>query len=633
MEFGLLGDLDVRVNGRSVDVGHARQRAVLAALVVDANRTVSVDQLVERVWGRARPQRVRESLYSYLSRLRGRLAASPDAAISRQPGGYQLAVRPAAVDVHRFGALAARARAAGTDAHAFALFDEALAEWRGEALAHLDGLWFDAVRNGLGQSRLAAELDRNDVALRCGGHARVLPELAAGVRAHPLDERLACQLMLALYRCGRQGEALEHYRRTRRALAEALGADPGPELRRLHQRILAADPTLAPDAGPTATASLAKGALTTVPLANASLATAPLATGALTTGLGRADVFAAAAPVPRQLPGPPAAFVGRDRELAALGAALRGPADSVVTAVIQGLAGTGKTWLALRWSHDNLERFPDGQLHVDLRGFDPSREPLPPREAVGAFLAALGATPGSVPEGVDARAALYRSLIAGRRMLVVVDNARDAEQVRPLLPGAAGCAVLVTSRTQLTGLVAAGGAYPLTLGVLSTDEARDLLARRLGGDRVAAEPEAVGELVARCGRLPLALSIVAARAAALPGFPLGELCAEPAGAGNPLDAFAGGDPGTDLRAVLSPSYRALGAGAGRLFRLLGRRPGTGLVAADAAELLDVPPDEAHRALAELVRAHLVTEHRPGRYACHPLLHAYAADLAAIMGTG
>ena len=334
-------------------------------------------------------------------------------------------------------------------------------------------------------------------------------------------------------------------------------------------------------------------------------------------------------PVPAQLPADVAGFVGRSDQLGHLTKLLDSgdrPAAVVISA-IAGTAGVGKTCLAVHWAHQVFDRFPDGQLYANLRGFDPAGTAATPAEVVRSFLDALDVPARRVPAGLDAQTALYRSLLADRRMLVLLDNARDADQVRPLLPGTPGCLVLVTSRNQLTGLVAGAGALPLPLDLLTTDEARDLLAGRVGADRVAAEPAAVDEIIGRCVRLPLALAIVAARAAIQPGLPMAALAAELRRLQDRLDSLATGDAGTDVRSVFSWSYRQLSGPAAQLFRLLGLHPGPDLGVSAAASLAGVPPAEVRPMLAELVGAHLVTEQVPGRYALHDLLRAYAGELA------
>jgi tetratricopeptide (TPR) repeat protein len=295
--------------------------------------------------------------------------------------------------------------------------------------------------------------------------------------------------------------------------------------------------------------------------------------------------------------------------------------------VIGGTAGVGKTALALHWAHQVAGRFPDGQLYLNLRGFDPSGAPVTSAEAVRRLLDGLGEPPDRIPSDLDTQAALYRSLLAGRRMIIVLDNASDPAQIRLLLPGDPGCLVLVTSRNQLAGLAAADGAHLLTLDLLTEAEAREFLGRRLGAQRVADEPDAVVELAGLCARLPLALSIAAARAAARPGLPLAELAVELRDERIRLDALDAGDAATDVRAVFSWSYQQLREPAAQMFRLLGVHPGPDISAPAAASLAGLAPGVARKALAELARSHLITEHAAGRYTLHDLLRTYAAEQA------
>ncbi|MFF3751787.1 BTAD domain-containing putative transcriptional regulator [Streptomyces sp. NPDC002018] len=596
----MLGSVEARLDGRPVELGHARQRCVLAALMVDANRAVAVDRLIDRVWGERPPQRAQASLYSYVSRLRQALSpAAGDADIERRPGGYALAVDTYAVDLHRFRDLVERARTAD-DSDAVALFEQALALWRGEAAAAQDSPWFNSLYEALHRERHAAELDLVDVLLRAGRHTGLPAELATRVEAHPLDERLVGQLMLALYRGGRASDALARYEETRGRLAAELGTDPGPSLRELRQRILTADP-------------------------------------ALDTPAPRSAVGPAAppAPVPRQLPAPPPMFTGRNRELARLGKLLEPRAErggTVVISAIGGSGGIGKTWLALRWAHSRQEHFPDGQLYADLRGFSPSGPPVPAAVAVRAFLEALGAPPGSIPADPDAQAALYRSLTAGKRLLILLDNARSTTQVLPLLPGSPTCTVLVTSRHQLTGLTAAHGGTPLTLDVLTETEALELLTRHLGAARITDEPEAAATLLRHCAGLPLAISILAARATTNPALTLAALAAELHEAATRLDALDAGETATDLRAVFASSYEALDAPTARVFRLLGLAPGTDIGLPAAASLTGLPPSRLRAHLRTLHAAHLVQEYTPRRYTCHDLLRAYATELSRTFDT-
>ena len=332
---------------------------------------------------------------------------------------------------------------------------------------------------------------------------------------------------------------------------------------------------------------------------------------------------------PRQLPASVRGFVGRDGEVAALTGLLAQPgtgtAAAMVIAVISGTAGVGKTTLAVYWAQQVAEQFPDGQLYVNLRGFDPSGEPVPPGEAVRGFLDALGIPAEGIPVSLQAQAGLYRSLLAGKRVLVLLDNARDAEQLRPLLPGSPGCLVLVTSRSQLTGLVASEHAYLLSLDVFSVPEASELLARRLRAGQITAEPAVVSELAGLCAGLPLALSIVAARATARPGWPLEAVAAELGDGRGRLDTLDAGDAATAVRAVFSWSYQQLSEPAARMFRLLGIHPGPDVSLPAAASLTGFAMPQARAALAELAGAHLVSEQPPGRFSFHDLLRAYAAE--------
>jgi tetratricopeptide (TPR) repeat protein len=339
--------------------------------------------------------------------------------------------------------------------------------------------------------------------------------------------------------------------------------------------------------------------------------------------------------VPAQLPLDVAGFTGRDAELERLDGILTTTGDyptSVLVAVLSGTAGVGKTALAVHWAHRVAHRFRDGQLYVNLRGFDPRGPAMPPAEAVRGFLDAFEVPPQRIPSGLAARVNLYRSLVAGRRMLVVLDNAADADQVRPLLPGAPGCLALVTSRHRLDSLAVIEGARPVPVDLLSPAEARDLLARKLGDRAVAAAPEATDEVIASCARLPLALAVAAARAAGPPAVPLAALSAALRAGRGRLDAFVGEDPSADIRTVLSLSYRALDPAAARMFRLLAAHPTAEVGPSAAASLADATMAAARRSLAELARAHLLIDLPGGRYTCHDLLRAYAAELLSTEDT-
>ncbi|MET8543650.1 BTAD domain-containing putative transcriptional regulator [Kitasatospora sp. NPDC004799] len=597
VEFRLLGGVEAVLDGRPIGLGHARQRCVLAALLVQVNRPLPVDRLVHLVWGDRPPRRARDTLYGYLSRLRGALAGSgAGPTIVRGPDGYVLTTDPLDVDLYRFRELVDRARATADDQRSADLFEQALGLWHGEPFGTLESPWLDTLRPALAQERFAAELDRTDVALRRGRHLEQLAGLRERAGRHPLDERLCGQLMLALYRCGRVAEALDHYRFAREQLADDLGIDPGAPLRRLHQRILEADPELAPDTpGP-----------------------GPRAPGPRPA-------------TPSQLPLSVRRLAGRARELAALDRHLDATGrDGAATAVasIAGGAGIGKTTLALSWARQVREHFPDGQLYVNLRGFDPSGTPMPPEEALRSLLEGLDVPAERIPATAAAQGGLYRTLVADRRLLLVLDNARDADQVRPLLPGTTRCLVIVTSRRQLPGLLVDGYVRQLTLGLLDADEARELLGGLLGPERVAAEPEAVAAVVERCARLPLALSIAAARAATDAHLPLAALAEDLAQERHRIAALSTGDGRhTDLAAVFSWSYQALSPASARLFRLLGLHPGPDVGAPAAAAIAGLPEHGARAALAELTGANLLHQHAPGRYEFHDLLRAYAAERA------
>jgi DNA-binding SARP family transcriptional activator len=592
VEIRLLGAVEVSIDGRRLDVGHMRQQCVLATLALEANRPVPAERLIDRVWGDQLPQRALITLQSYLSRLRKVLTPAQEVAIARRPGGYVLVADPATVDVHAFRQLVAQARAAAADADKAALLARALDLWRGQALETLDTPWLSAVREGLDNERLAAELDRNESALRLGRHAELVAELTAAAAARPLDERIAGQTMLALYRCGRQADALETYHRLRRRLADELGTDPSPPLQRMYQQILTADPQLAAPAQPTR----------------------PPATGASSAGPGRQ---APPTPAPRQLPASPPVFTGRAGELTELTelTALVDGTD-VPVVVVSGGGGIGKTWLALAWANRHADRYPDGQLYANLRGYDPTSEPLSPAVALRGFLDALGVDPARVPAGGEAQASLYRSLTAGRRMLIVLDNARDTDSVVPLLPAASGCTVLVTSRRHLTGLVVGHGARTLTLDPMPEHDARELLVRHLGRHRAADDKQDVAALLAHCAGLPLALAIVAARAVLRPELPLAAIADELRTATTRLDALDAGELTVNLRAVLACSARALTGAAARVFALLGLAHGPDIGLAAAASLAGLPVAEARTVLDQLTTANLVQQHTPGRYRMH-----------------
>jgi len=585
-----------------------------------ANRVISRGELVDAVWGHDPPASAEGGIYTYVAGLRriiepNRSLRGPGRVLVSSGAGYVLHLVPGQPDAVAFEQDLGRARQlrkTGDPVGAVAALNSALALWRGIAFAGVPGPFAETERVRLGELRSLAAEERADVLLSLGRHEEVVPDLTAMVADHPLRERMRGLLMIALYRCGRHAEALRVFQDGRRVLAEELGIDPGSDLSRIYQQVLTMDLALAAPDGPALLDGDATGT-------------------ALGDGHRRPRPEAAVLPVPAQLPLDAPGFSGRQEELGLLQAMLparsAGSDESVLIVVISGTAGTGKTALAVRFGHQVARRFPDGQLFVNLRGLDPATPPMEPAEVLRFFLDALGVPPHRIPADTEGRSALFRSLLDGKPMLIVLDNARNVAQVRPLLPGSPGSLIVVTSRNELTGLVAAEGAVPLTLDVLSYAEAYEMLARRLGRDRAAAEAEAADEIIESCARLPLALSIAVGRAAGRPKRPLGELAAELRDAQRRLDALEADDAVTDVRAVLSWSYDQLPAPAARMYRLLGLHPGRDISLSAAASLGGMTRAEAGAALRELTRTHMVAEYLPARFTFHELLRAYAADQA------
>ncbi|GAA2629931.1 AfsR/SARP family transcriptional regulator [Paractinoplanes durhamensis] len=563
VRFELLGPFRARRGDRVLPLGSAQRQAVLATLLLRPGRPFGRDALIRAVWGEDSPAYAVNQLQKHMSALRR--ALTPDRVLTWTDHGYVLTVPPGARDLDEFEQAVARARETGDPA----AYRAALALWRGPFCAGLPGPLLAAERRRLDEQRLAVEADRCAAELDRPGRADVTGDLRRLVAEHPADERLCGLLMLALHRTGHRPAALAEFRRIDRLLREEYGVEPAAALQTLHRRVLDADPALE------------------------SPAAAPVA--------------------PMQLPSGLPGFVDRESELDRLDALTDGR-DPATVAVLSGTAGVGKTSLAVHWAHQARPGFPDGQLYADLRGFDPDGVPADPAEVLRGFLAALSVT--AVPPGLAAQTALYRSLLAGRRMLVLLDNARSSEQVRPLLPGTPGCLTVVTSRNELTGLAVAEGARPITLERPGYAAARLLLRARLGDDRVAAEPAAVTALIGACARLPLALAVVAARAVARPGISLGTVAEQV------LDGPAE-DRSTDVRAAFDWSYQQLTRPGARLFRLLGPHPGPGFGVAAAASAAGLPVPAVRRLLAELAGAHLIREQPDGRYEVHDLLRSYA----------
>ncbi|GAA2492848.1 AfsR/SARP family transcriptional regulator [Winogradskya humida] len=587
MEVRLLGPVEIWADEGSVELGPPQRRHTLAALAVDASRPVTIDALAMRVWDEPPPTaaRVLQVHITHLRRLLVSAAGTPPARLLRRSSGYVLDMAPERVDAHRFADHVRRARGADPST-ALALLRTARGLWRAKPLDGLKGSWVERSRDAYREQYLAATVAWGLAELRVGSPLTVLGPLTELAIDHPLTEPLADVVIRAYVAAGRPADALAYYAEFRRRLAEELGADPSATLQALHQAILRGEPV-----APRDTAEKVAGARATVVM-------------------------------PAQLPADVPGFAGRTSELHTLDTLLAETAMAV--AVVSGTAGVGKTALAVHWSHKVRSRFPDGQIFLSLRGFDLTGQVVSPQEALRSLLDALGVAPERVPATLDAQAALYRSVVAGRRLLLVLDNARDVEQVRPLLPGTATVVVVVTSRAHLTGLLA-DGASSLPLGLLSRAEAEELLINRLGPG-VAAQRDAIDQVITACARLPLALSIAVARTRQT-NFPLTALAAELSEASDRLTALDVGDPASDVRAVLSWSYAALSEPAARLFRLLGLAVGPDFDVPALSSLAGLPERDLRTPLRELTRANLVTEYAPGRYSQHDLLREYAAELA------
>ncbi|MGW1563646.1 BTAD domain-containing putative transcriptional regulator [Streptomyces sp. NPDC002144] len=617
LRFAVLGPVRAWQGDQELGLGSPQQRAVLAALLSRRSRPVSVNDLIDAVWGENPPSAAVSVLRTYVSRLRKvleprRAAGDSPRVVISVADGYLIQVPEGALDLDVFEGRLAQAKSlhtAGELRAAADLLRTALDEWQGTPLAGLPGPLAEAERSRLQEERLNALANCLEIDVQLERHGEAIVELTALTSQYPLREQLCRLLMLALYRSGRQAEALAAYRRMRHTLVNELGIEPGVPLRELHDRILAADRTLDP---PSTAQEVAP------PDTEAGL---PALREARPPGV---DTITR----PQQLPADLASFTGRQAELQKIQALLPRGGElpgTVVISVIGGMGAIGKTAFAVHWAHQIAHRFPDGQLFINLRGFDPSAPSVSPSEAIRDFLDALNVAPQRIPVGLDAQVAMYRSLLAQRKMLILLDNARDSDQVQPLLPGSPGSLVIVTSRNELTGLVANAGAHPLTLNPMTYAEAHSFLSRRLGAERVEAEPEAAAELVDHSARLPLALAIIAARAATNPTFPLSAIAAELRDSQGSLDAFAAGDIDTDVRAVFSTSYKALSGPAARMFDLLGLHSGPDISIPAAASLADHSLREARNLLHELKRAHLLIEHHPGRYTLHDLLRVYATE--------
>ncbi|MFF4010684.1 BTAD domain-containing putative transcriptional regulator [Streptomyces sp. NPDC001717] len=585
--FAVLGPVRAWRGSEPISLGSPQQRALLAALLLREGRTATAPELLDAVWGEDPPPQSLAVLRTYASRLRKTLA--PGLLVS-ESGGYAIRLPRDAepldlVVAQGFAAEAEQARAAGDRLLARTLLARALDLWDGEPLAGVPGPHAEMQRTRLEEWRLQLLETRLDLDLEVGHHAEAVSELTALTAAHPLRERLRELLMLALYRSGRQAEALAVYADTRRLLRDELGVDPRAELAALQHRILRADAEL-------------------MQTENLPTATAPVRIR------------------PAQLPATVPDFTGAARHVAELEDVLSRAAKErvMVVAALAGIGGVGKTTLAVHVAHTARAHFPDGQLYVDLQGTSPS--PVQPEAVLGAFLRALGTPDAAIPDSPEERAALYRSTLDGRRVLVLLDNARDAAQVLPLLPGAPGCAALVTSRVRMSDL---SGAHLVDLDVMSPDEALQLFTRIVGAERVGAEREAALHVVGACGFLPLAIRIAASRLAARRTWTVSVLAAKLTDERRRLDELQAGI--LAVKATFELGYGQLEPAQQRAFRLLGLADGPDISLPAAATVLGLPDYDAEELLETLVDFSLLESAAPGRYRFHDLVRLYARACA------
>ncbi|MEV4897625.1 BTAD domain-containing putative transcriptional regulator [Nonomuraea sp. NPDC055795] len=581
--FSVLGPVRAWQGGKELNLGSPQQRAVLGALLLQEGRAITCDALIAAIWGQNPPLRALSTLRTYAYRLRKVLEAGTVVSVGT---GYAMSVPEGALDVSVFEQRyteAAKARAEGDPARARALLTAALGLWRGDAMDGTAGPYAEAQRDRLGDRRLSAQQAKLELDIELGRATEAVADLTVLSAAHPLRESLSGLLMLALYRCGRQAEALEVFDRTRRLLAEELGIDPGGELKELHQRILTSDPELLP---------------------------------------ARIDLGFADEALPRvaQLPADLSDFTGRDDEVALLTEVLKSGSGQATTVVsLSGKGGVGKTALAIHVAHLLSDAFPDGQLYIDLCGT--GGRPVEPAAALREFLCALGHPDLDIPEDPTQRAALFRSLMVNRRMLVVLDNAVDDAQVRPLLPGTGGCAVLVTSRAKPAGLPTT---RRVDLDVLRPRDAVRLFIRIVGEERALTEPEAAQDAVALCGFLPLAVRIAASRLLSRPRWTISSLVGRLADERKRLSELRLGT--MTVEATFQLGYERLGAAQARAFRLLTNltTPSFSLPVAAAALGLEVL--DAEEIVESLVDVGMLDSPGPSRYRFHELLWLYGRDL-------
>ncbi|MET9502931.1 BTAD domain-containing putative transcriptional regulator [Streptomyces sp. NPDC006622] len=642
--FEVLGPVRVWRGETELDLGFPQQRALLALLLASAGRPVPTGELLALLWPERPPASAPNVVRRYVGGLRRLLEPdlpprAPGRRLLRRPGGHLLETAPDESDLLRFRELARqgkRAAVTGRTETAALRLTEALEQWRGPVAMGIPAAARRHVQfTALGRELLETTRMAADAALLCGRAAHLLPALRRATAMDPLDEPLHARLILSLAACGLQADALTAYEDLRARLAAELGVTPGAELTAAHTRVLRQD-VGRPAMGPRVDLGRAIPLVRLRPDPRVDGRPDPRVDGRPDPGVdGRPAGAAPAPPDPTasvgcaRLPADPAGFTGRGPELEWLTAAgdrVAGSAGAPAPVLVGGMAGVGKTALAVHWAHRAAARFPDGHLYVALRGSDPARAAAQPEEALRAMLTALGVSAARMPTGPAALAGLYRTLLAGRRVLVVLDDAAGTEQLRPLLPAAPGCLALVTSRHTLPGLIASG-ARPLRLEPPAAQDARAILTALVGADRTAAEPLAADEIVARSGRLPLALAAVAGRASGHRSTPLADIAAHLRETRGSLDAFVGPAGAADLRAALMGSYRLLSPEAARLFLLLPRHRGPDLTPASAAALTGLPVRGVRRLLGELAESHLITEHAPGHHTLHDLLRVFAAESA------
>jgi DNA-binding SARP family transcriptional activator len=621
----LLGRVAFVRDGRAEILPRAQARGVLALLALNAGRVLSLDQVTAAMWAGDEPATARAQVHSAVSSIRRLLAGAQtnDVAAECPPTvvggrfGYELTIDPAAVDALRFEQMVRRdASDAADPTDTAARLRQALVLWRGEPLLDAAGAFVDAVRQHLCDRRLIAFDDLAALDLAAGRAAEVVAELAPIIAEYPDHERLRSRLMVALFRSGRQAEALRLFHDYRRWLADRDGLDPGAEITATADAILRdrLPPSTKPDDVPE-------------PLGrpdppHESPQSGPPVPAAVERRPGDRELVR-----PAGLPAAPTGFVGRARELRWL---TEGTQAGGVHAIV-GTGGVGKTALALHWGHQYRHRFADGQLYINMHGYSSAR-PVTALDALGRFLRAFDVAAEKIPSDVDEAAALYRSVLADRQVLVVLDNVRGAETVRPLLPAGPGCVTLVTSRDGLDALVAADGARRLDLDVLPFGDAIALLAGQLGEARVRAEPTAAAELVSACACLPLALRITAAQLIARPRRRLAKHGQDLREDDHLGSLSLGDDPAVSVGATLDTSYHTLPAHVARLYRLLGLSPAADLDRWGLAALSGLPVADVGELVDQLVAAHVVTEVSPDRYALHDLVHAHAAGLASTVET-